>query len=283
MGQKSSGKNHSVPASFFEIDDFDTHWEDEISPELELMKEPSVLPEEATSEVQAAGSQRRDPCIELGAGNADPAFADLEDYDSALPLIGELDDPPLPLPTVPVGKARLQAARPDSQKLPPAAAQAPTVRPGTRDRRTGENPILELDDMLGAEAAPAPPAEDPLLVAARDRLAMGDYSGALVIAEGILQSDPEHELAQRYAENCRRTLAQMFAARLGRLNQAPRVAVEGDRLRWLSLDHRAGFLLSLVDGNSTIEELLDISGMQRFEALRILCELLDQNVIVLSG
>ena len=46
---------------------------------------------------------------------------------------------------------------------------------------------------------------------------------------------------------------------------------------------RAGFLLSLVDGISSIEELLDISSMPRLEALRILYGLLDQRVIALSG
>jgi hypothetical protein len=41
-------------------------------------------------------------------------------------------------------------------------------------------------------------------------------------------------------------------------------------------------LLSLVDGMSTIEELLDISGMPRLDALRILYGLLDQRAIALS-
>jgi hypothetical protein len=77
-------------------------------------------------------------------------------------------------------------------------------------------------------------------------------------------------------------LAQMYLARLGSLAQVVRVALSGDQIRWLSLDHRAGFLLSLVDGQSSIETLLDISGMARLEALRILFGLLDQRVIVLA-
>ena len=50
-------------------------------------------------------------------------------------------------------------------------------------------------------------------------------------------------------------------------------------MRWLSLDHRAGFLLSLVDGRSTVDEVLDMSGMSELEALRLLLQLLQQNVI----
>jgi hypothetical protein len=74
----------------------------------------------------------------------------------------------------------------------------------------------------------------------------------------------------------------MYLARLGSPTQVVRVAVPSDQIRWLSLDHRAGFLLSLIDGRSTIEEILDISGMPRLDALRILYGLLDQRAIALS-
>jgi hypothetical protein len=74
----------------------------------------------------------------------------------------------------------------------------------------------------------------------------------------------------------------MYLARLGSLNKVARVALPSDQIRWLSLDHRAGFLLSLVDGHSSVEEILDISGMPRLDALRILYGLLDQRVIAIS-
>ena len=75
----------------------------------------------------------------------------------------------------------------------------------------------------------------------------------------------------------------MYAARLGALDRVVSVAVPADQIRWLSLDHRAGFLLSLVDGISTLEEILDISGMSRLEALRIMYALLEQRVITIEA
>lgn len=116
----------------------------------------------------------------------------------------------------------------------------------------------------------------------RDRYAVGDFTGALVVAESILEGTPEDPEARRYAESCREVLTQMYSARLGPLTQIVTVAVAPDQVRWLSLDHRAGFLLSLVDGASTVEELLDISGMPRLEALRHLFMMLEQQVIALS-
>jgi hypothetical protein len=61
------------------------------------------------------------------------------------------------------------------------------------------------------------------------------------------------------------------------------VAVPSDQIRWLTLDHRAGFLLSLIDGGSTVDQILDISGMTRLDALRIMYQLLDQRVISLGS
>ena len=66
------------------------------------------------------------------------------------------------------------------------------------------------------------------------------------------------------------------------LSQTVTISVPPTEIRWLSLDHRAGFLLSLVDGTSTVDEILDISGMTRLAALRIMFTLAQQNVVKLS-
>jgi hypothetical protein len=131
---------------------------------------------------------------------------------------------------------------------------------------------------------PSPPQSprDIEITEMKDRYAMGDFTGALVVADGLLEVDPDDIDAQRYAQSCRDVLTQMYSARLGSLRQRVSIAVPGDEIRWLSLDHRAGFVLSLIDGSSTVEELLDISGMTRLDALRILYTLFDQRVISLS-
>jgi hypothetical protein len=165
-------------------------------------------------------------------------------------------------------------------------------RPSTsQHRRDPRDPVLELDLGDVARSGPPPPVLMPSAPASgrdaeisemKDRYAMGDFTGALVVAEGLLEVDADDTDAQRYAQSCRDVLMQMYTARLGALSQRVRVAVPGDQIRWLSLDHRAGFVLSLIDGSSTVEELLDISGMNRLDALRILYTLFDQRVIALS-
>lgn len=149
--------------------------------------------------------------------------------------------------------------------------------PATQEEEPPQS--LELD--LSALERPAPPP-DPKLRELTDRYSMGDYSGALSIAEAILEAEPGHPEALRCAKSCREILTSMYSARLGSLDQVVTVEVPREQIRWLSLDHRAGFLLSLVDGTLTLEELLDISGMPRLDALRIMFSLREERVITLG-
>jgi hypothetical protein len=112
-----------------------------------------------------------------------------------------------------------------------------------------------------------------------DRFSLGDYTGALEIAEAILAEDPGNPRASRCANECKAKLIQMYTARIGPLDRVPMVMVAREQLRWLSIDHRAGFLLSHVDGVSSLEMILDVSGMPLLDALKILTELQQQRVI----
>jgi hypothetical protein len=135
--------------------------------------------------------------------------------------------------------------------------------------------------MVEAPGAPStrPKGEYDPMREMQERFSLGDYSGALIIAEGLLEEQPGHAEAARFADSCRSVLEQMYTARLGPLDRVPFVAVPREQLRWLSLDHRAGFVLSHVDGLSSLEEIVDVSGMASLDTLRILFELVQQRVI----
>lgn len=117
----------------------------------------------------------------------------------------------------------------------------------------------------------------------KDCYATGNFSGALEVSEALLRVDPGDLEAQRFVTSCRDVLTQMLLSRIGSTNQYVRVALGPEELRWLNLDHRAGFFLSLVDGTLTIDELLDVSGMAKLESLRILSTLLEQRVLRLEA
>lgn len=186
----------------------------------------------------------------------------------------------LTLPTRPPPTSRSEGAlrRTSLLNLANAASMADTGTPlDLAARRTTDEP---------AESASAGPeiqitGEYDPVAEMQDRFSLGDYSGSLVIAEAVLSDDPEHPEAKKYAENCRGVLEQMYAARLGALDRVPFVAVAADQLRWLSIDHRSGFVLAHIDGTASLEQILDVSGMPRLDALRIIYELVQHRVVAL--
>jgi hypothetical protein len=109
--------------------------------------------------------------------------------------------------------------------------------------------------------------------------ALDDLTGALRFAELILGREPDNMQARQCAQNCRQRLVQLYASKIGDLSGVPVQALSENQMRWLGLDHRSGFLLSRVDGLSTIEEVLDVCGMPRLEALKTLVDLLERGAI----
>ncbi|HEY1960331.1 MAG TPA: hypothetical protein VGH28_32195 [Polyangiaceae bacterium] len=167
---------------------------------------------------------------------------------------------------------------PDDLSLDPAAEPSEALDLVAREAER-ETPIVPLP----APVPPPPAVSSGRIVEPvqemRERFSLGDYSGALVVAESILEDDPSHVEALQCETSCRQVLEQMYTARIGPLDRVPFVAVPPEQLRWLSLDHRAGFVLSHVDGNCSLDQILDVSGMPPLDALRILYELLQQRVI----
>jgi hypothetical protein len=144
------------------------------------------------------------------------------------------------------------------------------------ERRTEDNDAIAL--VSQRSRPPGSSALDPsgeML----DRFALGDFSGALLAAEIALGKNPDDAEAQRCAVSCRERLCDMHLSRLGGAARVPKVAIAGSEVRWLGLDHRAGFLLSRVDGRSSIDDIVDLSGMARHEALKLLVELVDAGAL----
>jgi hypothetical protein len=197
---------------------------------------------------------------------------------------------PLSRRETPKGMQQLEAARALSARddlgggtlLSLANMRVPSNLP---PRPPPDDPVVTLvgvDDDDAPESGAGTPSGDPHKEM-QERFALGDYSGALVMAESLLEENPTHVEAREYAESCRAVLQQMYAAKIGPLDRVPVVEVAREQLRWLSIDHRAGFVLSLVDGVSSLEMILDVSGMPSLDALRILYELVQQRIISLRG
>jgi hypothetical protein len=132
-----------------------------------------------------------------------------------------------------------------------------------------------------AAVAPEAPVDEVglLLTKAIDLLDLDDHSGALEAAEKVLLLDPSNATARELADRCQATLLAMYESKIGDVNLKPRVLMRPDEIVWLSLDHRAGFVLSLIDGQVSYDDIFALSSMSRLETARILAKLLGDRVI----
>jgi hypothetical protein len=65
----------------------------------------------------------------------------------------------------------------------------------------------------------------------------------------------------------------------GIVSGCPVVVLGAEALKRLPLDNRAGFVISLMDGNVDLDTLVDISGMTRAYVLRFVRDLFESGVV----
>jgi hypothetical protein len=113
-------------------------------------------------------------------------------------------------------------------------------------------------------------------------LADEDFATGLVVADEMLAADGADRDAKEAKTRCLQELERIYECRLGSLAQIPVLAVTMKELPNLAIDNRSAFIVSLVDGISTLDMVLDMSGMPRLEALRVLYELTKNGIVTMS-
>ena len=159
------------------------------------------------------------------------------------------------------------------------------VDPDREVKTKPEASLPETDASSRSDAITQPPelegGEDPdsMLEGAQELHDQGTFEGSMWLCERILQADPKHAAAKILLDRNTDVLLKQYEQKLEDLEYVPQVGISHEQIVWHKLDHRAGFLLSRIDGMLTYEEILDICGMPRFEACRILAQLKEEGVI----
>jgi len=160
---------------------------------------------------------------------------------------------------------RPHAAAPASgrSQLDPGDGVAPKRAPGAVEEALPPRPVGRSPGSIPIET---------LFEQARRALARGDHDAALALAE-------------RAVERAGGLQAAVVAPHAGWLCPLYE-QVLGDRSRTVrvgglptSLDARSAFLLSRVDGTFSVDDLLDISGMDRTEATRLVAILVRRGAL----
>lgn len=138
------------------------------------------------------------------------------------------------------------------------------------------------------DGANTPPGEEydapaaALLRDAQDLLRAENYEGALELYQTAAGLEPDRIELEGYVDLLRSRLVKIYRERIGDGDRIPKLLVPADQITRFQLPADAGFVLSLIDGRTCFDQLLSLSEMGPFEALRIFASLLDARIVGVS-
>jgi hypothetical protein len=128
--------------------------------------------------------------------------------------------------------------------------------------------------------APAQPAARAAL--AREARSVLDKSGdaeALDLLEAATREAPADLEAQAALDLVRASLYRKHRLRTKDGSGVPRVKLGPQEILKFNLPAYAGFVLSMVDGHTSVDELVALTNMDPFEALHMLGKLMDNGLV----
>lgn len=209
---------------------------------------------------QAPGSTRARDYLQSVGAIAAADVIELSDTTGEIAPVSEADYAPLPS---------------SDSLVPPFTKEVPIYEP---DDDELEQPGDEV------ETGPVVPDVEILVGNAREEEAAGQFERALKYAEEALKREPEHKAALDLANDMRLRLIEVYRAELEPPESIPFLRATDASILELSLDPIGGFLISQIDGEITVDELLTILGT--FDEFRVLSSLhffLENGIIELRG
>jgi hypothetical protein len=150
------------------------------------------------------------------------------------------------------------------------------VKPRVLPETLPEMPAVESDE---SGLQPIREAWDEVFVQMRRAFGTQDYARAVDLGERFLQRHPTHAAALLFIQECRVLLEGRLARQLAPLDRVVVLRAPLATLTSSRIDPRTAFVLSQVDGFTTIEDLLDLAAVPRADALRILADALDGGLV----
>jgi hypothetical protein len=172
----------------------------------------------------------------------------------------------------------------DDQRTRAHASYAPSSPPAADEAPFSFEPPADIGEPYVFDDDP--PGEDLTAVRGPASLGsptidlgdLGDFEGAVTSPGRAAPSS-----APRPSPEYDTLLEQTFLVALGGVASVPSVALPPARVTELPLGPQVAFVLSRLDGMSSVDDVLDMSAFPRLETLRILYDLLQQGVIRVEG
>jgi hypothetical protein len=118
---------------------------------------------------------------------------------------------------------------------------------------------------------------------ARTQLGRRNFEGAFdLLSCGAAESKPANLEMEATLELVRSRLLKQYRQRVGDFDSVPTLRKDPGDVAKFNLPADAGFMLSLMDGATSLADLISLSGMDAFGALRIVQQLLDAEIVGFS-
>ena len=188
------------------------------------------------------------------------------------------DERPTVAPSFDIEAYARETGAPESER-PPLSEPTATRRSQLKEPEPDSASALlrTIDDAAGPRNTHTP--SDDRIAAMRECFSHGDYVAALTMADLILAAQPHNPIALEFQANSRATLEDVYALQLGPMDRVPVVVRQSERAGRQATDGRVAVLLSLMDGCTTLQAIVDVCGMPRLEALRLLHDLNHRGII----
>lgn len=180
----------------------------------------------------------------------------------------------------------IEASEKDSSDESASSNDPPTgtVEPSDSDTQIPSLQSGPVDDVPEASSEPADHLKSGafrLLEEAEQLLESDNYESARDLVQSVLDRNPESDKARELLDEIEDEQSTNLADQLGSLEDVPtqNVAMNELDLSSADLDHRCGYVLSLIDGRITFEDILEISSMSRQETLELLVEMRREDII----
>jgi tetratricopeptide (TPR) repeat protein len=182
--------------------------------------------------------------------------------------------------------SRAEESPPERLEEPPEIIPPPPSPPSPepeREAKIAPPPPKPEEEAKAAPSPPPPPPPEPdrktKINQAKGLFKEGKFELAMEMFESILSEDPDDLDVQGYYEMARNQQLKHYKSEVGELSQVPRVLKKASEIRKLNLDPEQGFILSLIDGSISYDDVFSLSNMDGFKTYRIIYQLLHQGII----
>lgn len=110
-------------------------------------------------------------------------------------------------------------------------------------------------------------------------LRKGKLEKAHAVFKLLLEINGENPLVHGYELLVKARRLENYIKTIGSLEGVPRLVMEFEELKKLDLTKEAGFVLSLVDGVATCDDILSMARMDKLDAMGHLASLIEKGVV----